>query len=595
MSSLAVRFLAGHNLIERLEQTRAERGAAVAAARLALLKRLEGAVVADPAELLRFHDTLLFLRAYPDDAGVLRAVERALQEFSRRVAGATSGEGGAAGAAALRDSGLAGTRNIYTYSWAMVRLLVRQHPGDLEIAWEEWDDSSGFYALLSAVSVYGETPGIDDERTDGAAWLDRARAGRKLTDLELLLEILETSPHAPEAREALYDSLKMPVEWRLRGAGATRATGAVTVTTGATTSSYFRPRRTHFHPEAWSRAAPELATHAATPLPSVERLSPRDAEAAIALVTAAMSVRNREIYPLAHPETRDVTRVTLDRGLEILVYGIAPRRRLLIETAHGHLVLKNGVPVGYAVSSVLGSACEVALNVYETFRQGESALWVAELLRVFHQLFGPEFFFVPRRQFGFDNEESIATGAYWFYDKLGFRSIDPGLRRLADREREKIRATRGYRSSAVTLRRLATEDLGFALRAGFDATSIVPVASISLAVTDWIARRYSGDRARAQAAAERLVVRWFGLEADGASGGGSRGISPEVQLWLTRWAPLIALIPDRVKWSRDERAALLSIVRAKAASSESVAIGKMRRHRRWMLYLKGAAQKPNAF
>lgn len=587
MSSLAVSSPPATKLIERLEQSRAERGAAVAVERLELLKRLEGAVVDDSEELIRFHDTLLFLRAYPDDAAVLRVVEKALEGVAGRVAGVTrddggdsgdGGDGGAAAAASLLDSGLAGTRNVYTYSWAMVRLLVRQHPGDLEIAWDEWEDSSGFYALLSAVSLYAETPGVDDERTDGAVWLDCARAGRKLTDLEVLLEILESSPHAPEAREGLYDSMKMPVEWRLRRPMA------------AITSSYLRPRRTQFHGEAWSRAAPELARHARTPLPIVERLSPRDAASAITLVTAAMSVRNREIYPLAHPEPLDVTRVTLERGLEILVYGIEPRRRLLLETAHGHLVLKNGVPVGYAVSSVLGSACEVALNVYEAFRQGESALWVAELLRVFHQLFGPEFFFVPRRQFGFDNEEGIATGAYWFYDKLGFRSIDPTLRQLADREREKIRATRGYRSSPATLRRLATEDLGFALRAGHDASAIVPVASISLAVTDWIARRYAGDRGRAQAAAEKLAMRWLGLAGDGARGG-----SPEIQLWLTRWAPLIALIPDRAKWSREERAALLSIVRAKAGATESGGVGKMRRHRRWMEYLNGFAARPDLF
>src|SRR6185295_3493835 len=66
-------------------------------------------------------------------------------------------------------------------------------------------------------------------------------------------------------------------------------------------------------------------------------------------------------------------------------------------------------------------------------------------------------------QIGFENEEGIASGAFWFYRKLGFRPTQREALQLAQKEEEKIRTRRGYRTSAATLRKLARSPMIFEL------------------------------------------------------------------------------------------------------------------------------------
>src|SRR5229473_2551337 len=71
-------------------------------AKLELLDGLETARVGSPAALLRLHETLCFLQAYPDDAEVLARVDRALAAFPARARGL-----GATARRRLHDAGVA--------------------------------------------------------------------------------------------------------------------------------------------------------------------------------------------------------------------------------------------------------------------------------------------------------------------------------------------------------------------------------------------------------------------------------------------------------------------------------------------------------
>ncbi len=98
---------------------------------------------------------------------------------------------------------------------------------------------------------------------------------------------------------------------------------------------------------------------------------------------------------------------------------------------------------------------EVGVNLYYTFRQGETAWLYARLLKLFHERFRVSSFFVDPYQLGHENEEAIESGSFWFYYKLGFRPESPEVARLAERELPKIAADPGYRTRPATLRRLA--------------------------------------------------------------------------------------------------------------------------------------------
>src|SRR6476659_5019742 len=108
---------------------------------------------------------------------------------------------------------------------------------------------------------------------------------------------------------------------------------------------------------------------------------------------------------------------------------------------------------------------ECGFNLYYTFRVGETAWLYAQTLHICHHLLGVSVLALDPYQIGYENEEGIESGAFWFYRKLGFRSTSKEIMQLTLREEEKIRTRKGYRTSAATLRKLARSPMIFELDA----------------------------------------------------------------------------------------------------------------------------------
>jgi hypothetical protein len=178
-------------------------------------------------------------------------------------------------------------------------------------------------------------------------------------------------------------------------------------------------------------------------------------------------------------------------------------------------------------------------------------------------LFGISRFVVNPYQFGADNDEALQSGAYWFYDRLGFRSLDPGARSLADRERRRLATRRHSRSSMATLRRLATSSLVLEL----DGASRVPLFDEKNLVTigTMIADSLSGVRARDRDAYFHEVAEHHAH----VLGGARRRLTASEARGSRLLSPLIALIErDAAAWTPEARQALWALVRAKGATRE---------------------------
>jgi hypothetical protein len=106
---------------------------------------------------------------------------------------------------------------------------------------------------------------------------------------------------------------------------------------------------------------------------------------------------------------------------------------------------------------------ESGFNLYYTFRDGETAWLYARILNVMHHFAGVTSFAIDPYQVGYENEEGIESGAFWFYRKLGFRPTHADVLRLVEKEEEKIAARGSYRTSARTLRRLAQSPMIYEL------------------------------------------------------------------------------------------------------------------------------------
>lgn len=125
-------------------------------------------------------------------------------------------------------------------------------------------------------------------------------------------------------------------------------------------------------------------------------------------------------------------------------------------------------------------------------RGGESSFMLAQLLRVYKQVFDLSYFELEPSQYGEGSPEGIKTGAFWFYYKLGFRPQDKKLRRLADLEWKKINSKNNYRSSYKTLTKFTESNMELS----FSEEVTLSASEISEIITAMFAEKFSNDRAK---------------------------------------------------------------------------------------------------
>jgi hypothetical protein len=538
--------------LRRLERVAHGFGAAAAREKLALLGALARTRLARAADVSRLHEVLCFLAAYPDDARVHPLVRRMLDHFDRRADLRRH-------SAALASSGIAGTTIEYRFFAPMARWLAERWPDRLTIDWGEFDQVERLEALLPHLAAPAEAPGLDEYDLGLREWIARL-AGPRETDAAFLVRRLAQLGLPSELHETLYDSLDTPMR----------------LAPGPSTPARSRDRapvaRIHHQHSPLAHVRPDLRVEAMRSPRSVRALSPRQGQAYIDLAHAAMVTRSRDLDAFSTADPRDVRLVEFDGGLQFACLGVRPERRLLLESVYGFLTLKNGVPTGYVLTSALYGSCELAYNVFETYRGAEAAHTYARVIAMARGLFHADTFTIYPYQLGDGNEEGIESGAWWFYYKLGFRPRNRAIQRLVASELRRMRRNPKHRSTPATLRALAKDNVYLSLgRERDDIIGRVPLANVGLAVTRMIARRYGYDRARAEGeladeAAARLGVRTV------------RGWSADERGAWTGWGPVVTLLPGLERWSRRDKLALVEVIRAKGGRRESEFVTRFDEH-----------------
>ncbi len=530
--------------------------------------------VDDPRVLHALHEALCFLQAYPDDAGVLASVDRALVGFPARVKRLAP-----AAARRLQDSGIAGTSLDYPFGYTMARWLARRFPRDVEILWEQFTEEERLQESLVLLLNPTEHDAFSDEGGLGwRRWLEVARAGRALTDLQVLLELFDRANLDEATRDWLFESLALPIGWRLHGAGASRTFAKLPWPRPVFRGGAEAPSR---------RSDPrDFIREVRRPLPSLRVAPRRLAEALIEAARLAMAVRFRELFAFSYANPGDVLVADPGRGLRIALIGILPAARLPFEGYYAYLALRNGVPVGYGAAWQLVGALELAVNVFEPFRRGESAFILSQVLRAYHRAFGMRTVVVDPYQIGHGNLEALESGAFYFYRHLGFRPRDPAVRRLAETEEAKIAGDPSYRTPLPLLRRLARSEIYLPLSASDpDAEQRVTASALAALVTGHIARRFHGDRRAAAQAASVAVA--------AAVGGERRRHWPRDERHaFEQLSLLIALIPDLARWPAGDRRRLVQVLRAKGGPSEARYVRLLDGHHRLRRSLEALVAAP---
>ena len=433
-------------LIRRLDAAKHRFGSGDRAVKRRILAALAGRPVRRAPALLRFHETLCFMRAYPDDPAILAEVEAALAHVGDRAA-LILRDGSPAAARALEESAVAGTVVSCPLSLATARWLAGRFPGEVGLDWEDQGTVEAVAALLPFVAPTASEDTLVEVGVPVRGWLAAAGADRA-RELGWLLVRVGRS----RAAAVLYDQVQPRLRWRLGDSPASR------------TRARLPDRPVFFHRTPLRPRGGPLPRRLPGPPVAVRMASPAEGTLLRDAALAAVTVRHREVHGFTRADPRDVVVADAGRGMEIVWLGLPPAHRLPLRAHYGYLLLKNGVPVGYGDASCLFEWCEIAFNVFETFRQGESGHLFARLLGFLVQWLGIRVFHLSPYQLGEANDEALASGAFWFYYRLGFRPVEPRLAKLAEDELARLSAGRGYRSPLSVLRRLARSDVELVLR-----------------------------------------------------------------------------------------------------------------------------------
>jgi len=532
-----------------------------------ILSRIARQKFGDAESLIRFHEILLFIRAYPQTAGILRQVEETLSSFGDRVKVLQDLGADLSPLDNPEVSGIAGTYVTDSFTYHIVRWLFERYPAQVKFDWEWFEDESRLAATWPRFMPLLEEDAFVEANVPYVEWLRAASVkGRGLNELAWLMQRFESISLTERAE--LYDSLKLYVRW--------------TPSYKATRTGMKLPiRDVYYHRQPLiQRRDISLRDELESPSPALKRLSVQEGQAILDMTRETSTMRYRELYGFTHGDAKRVSQVSIGRSVELFLIGVSPGLRLPLRAYHAAMIFKNGVPIGYFEGLSLFERMESGFNLYYSFRDGETAWLYARTLSVFRHLLGVTTFSLDPYQIGYENEEGIESGAFWFYRKFGFRPTRPELLELTLAEERKMSRRPSYRTSKAMLRRLAGGPMIFELGewtvGDWDRFT---VRGLGLAVQRRMGARFGGDAQKMRAASVEKVARLLGIRRRDWS---------EVELSsLSDFAIVIDLIPNLNRWSDSERQAVADIILAKADVDEARYLKLMQEHVR----LRGAMIK----
>jgi hypothetical protein len=551
----------------------------------------------DPHQLIRFHESLLFLRALPHGPSEIQRVENLLNTFHQRIEKLRAAKADMSVFDDFDASGIAGTSMQDTLSFDVAKWLTSRIPRNIEIAWSDyWDD---YQAERARGNTWPRFIPLLEEDSDVEAnipwstWIDAAR-GRQ-NALAWLLNRFANLPLPARQQSELYDSLRLPLRWNLENLKLSR------------TRNWTTPRRFFFHQSPLiQRSEVNLAQELSKPAPKLKKLSRDAGESVMQSIREIMVVRYRELYGTTLGDPTTVVKADLGRGVIMHFWGLPPTRRLPLRAYVAGYTQKNGVPINYIEAIGLCEWIEVGFNTFYTYRQGETAWIYAQALRCLRALTNAKCISIYPYQIGQNNDEAIESGAFWFYRKLGFRPGRPDLQKLCQREEKRIAANPKYRTPARTLRRLseahmfyelnrkeAAKTAGGAATIGKGTTSSraakaakLPSASaaevgpwdtfsarnLGLRINRRMAREFSGESQKIRQASTATVTQALGINP--------HRWTPLQKQSLENWSLVLSEIPNLTRWTPEEKHQLIRIIRAKSASTEMPYLRQSQHHPR---------------
>lgn len=417
-------------------------------------------------KLIQYYDLLLFLSVYADSASLLSLVEKELIRISMFLK-----KQNVKSKYAYVNSGMPNTLSNATYSHDTLSWLSKQE--DCKLMFHSFEHKSTDLNDVLKITL----PSI--ERSE----VTRGYSNEELLDsllventLEFLLSELSKLNHEPLVKDHLFNNMGVAVDIIPKNKFFSKAFNCIPID-----EYYFHQdlKKQFDHKQLFNKA-----------VPAVKILSSKKGEHVVRVIKYSLALMERETDPVTFMDEGSLRLYELERGISIALYSKVPERQLPMESFVGYTLFKNGYPLAYGGSWIFGEHADFGINIFPSYRGGESGYVMCQLLRLYKQVFGISYFEIEPYQFGLDNPDGIRSGAFWFYYRYGFRPIDKALLKLANQEYKKIKSQQGYRTPFKTLEKFTQSSK--ALR--FKNKTFLKVHDVTHRVTEMIANEYSDKR-----------------------------------------------------------------------------------------------------
>ncbi|MCG9880428.1 MAG: hypothetical protein MH472_07510 [Bacteroidia bacterium] len=431
--------------------------------------------------LKNYHDTLLFIQAYPANSAIFELAQQLMHKLVQTVKKEQKRK-----VNFLYNSGITGSLVCAQFGLWLNQYLLEQNLDKLYVESVAADEADLVNTLTYTLDSF-EQETLMGEHVYFADW-KKKYVGSSKDRGDLLRYIVTASLQVSGSisqRENKFAQLQLYTSFLLQES-------LLGISLGRSVYANI-----FYHPNGLSKKI-RLEDVLKLGKPKERKLSLPDKEYLVRLARGTMASLLRETDTYTYAQTKETELFTMGDGIQIALYYMIPEQKFTWQSYIGFLVFKNAVPMAYGGCWLLNKQAAFGVNVLPPFRGGESTKILAQLFRLYHFRFDVNQFTVDPYQIGKGNSEAIESGAFWFYYKLGFKPCNPTLAELAEKEFIKLSANKNYRTKSEILQKLVSDDIVWHI--GLNQEKLVSVQKIVDTLTKHVCEKFGANRLAAQKA-----------------------------------------------------------------------------------------------